>query len=127
LLGIAAGELVALNVGGVNNNWEWLVAGLCLSQLDSAVEASKEGEVVVSGNAWKLVRGSCKGLLQLRNVVLFFNSKLEGIQIKPPDWHVTEISKPVKITGFQPLVLKPAIEHALRCHIQKGVQDCIDR
>lgn len=72
------------------------------SQLDSAVDASKEGEVVVSPQAWELIRDKC-----------------EGEQKTPPDWHVLHVKNPLPVVPAPSLPRNPAIEPALRCHIQK--------
>jgi hypothetical protein len=107
-IGIGAGDLTELLVGGVNSNWEWLVSGHCLSQLDSTVEASKEGEVVVSDSAYKLIKGKCKS------------------QARGKDWLITEVDQEVKVTPYPELDIRTEIESAIRCHVHKGVLDRID-
>jgi hypothetical protein len=79
------------------------------SQLDSAVSESKTGEVVVSPECWKLVKGYCQG-------------ELRGAK----DWLVREVSRPVPVEVYPSLHLVPEIARALRCHIQKGVMTAID-
>lgn len=57
-IGISAGQLSCIHVGGVDGRWEFLVAGEPLKQLESAVDAGKSGDVVLSPQAWALVKAS---------------------------------------------------------------------
>jgi class 3 adenylate cyclase len=59
-IGIAAGEVVGLHVGGVMGRWEFLIAGDPLRQIASATASAKSGEVYVSAAAWSLIQGSCR-------------------------------------------------------------------
>jgi class 3 adenylate cyclase len=54
-IGLGAGSLYGIHVGGVDNRWEYFAAGDALSQLKYAVDASKQGEVGLSPEAWALV------------------------------------------------------------------------
>eukprot|EP01103_Thecamoeba_quadrilineata_P000948 TRINITY_DN1083_c0_g1_i1.p1 TRINITY_DN1083_c0_g1~~TRINITY_DN1083_c0_g1_i1.p1 ORF type:complete len:947 (-),score=211.43 TRINITY_DN1083_c0_g1_i1:42-2882(-) len=56
-LGIGSGDTYCMNVGGVQNYWEFLVAGEPFVQLKTAVEESDSGELVVSDDTWQLVNG----------------------------------------------------------------------
>ena len=60
-IGIGAGKLNALHVGGVDGNWEFLVIGDPLRQLETAVHSSQSGQVVVSSFCWQLVKDKCEG------------------------------------------------------------------
>ncbi len=60
-VGVGAGTLHELYLGGVDGSWEFLVVGEPLLQLRSAVEESGTGEVVASPEAWALVRERCEG------------------------------------------------------------------
>lgn len=118
---VAAGEINSLLVGGVNGQWEWLVTGSCLRfqayesrfnffrQLETAVEASKEGEVVASSAAWKLVKRYCSGVCK-----------------KKPDYHIIKVKHPVDIIEYKQPILDSSIEPAIRCHIQPSVQKNLD-
>jgi hypothetical protein len=106
-IGVGAGKLTSLLVGGVNGSWEWLVSGHCLSQLDSTVEGSKEGEVVISGVAYQLIKSSVQAVERGEN------------------WLVTKINAPTPVPHKE-LDLSATIEPSVRCHILKGVLDRID-
>jgi len=58
-VGIGAGTIHSLHIGGVDGEWAFLVAGDPMIQLKTAVDNSKTGEVVVSSEAWSLVQDSC--------------------------------------------------------------------
>jgi class 3 adenylate cyclase/tetratricopeptide (TPR) repeat protein len=61
-VGIAAGDVVTMHVGGVRERWELLIAGPPLEQVGSAEHQAKPGDVVVSAEAWARVRGACTGI-----------------------------------------------------------------
>ena len=60
-IGVGAGDLYSIIVGGVDGMWEFLVVGDPLVQLKTAVDNSSSGEVVVSKEVWALVEGRCAG------------------------------------------------------------------
>jgi class 3 adenylate cyclase len=55
-IGIGAGEVVAAHLGGVYDRWELLLAGASLVQMSQAEQQAQPGEVVLSPEAWALVR-----------------------------------------------------------------------
>ncbi|HEX8202921.1 MAG TPA: adenylate/guanylate cyclase domain-containing protein, partial [Isosphaeraceae bacterium] len=59
--GIACGEVVAMQVGGVLNRWELLLAGAPLVQMGVAEKQAEPGDVVLAPEAWDLVRDACTG------------------------------------------------------------------
>ncbi len=60
-IGIAAGELMSLHVGGVNGYWEFLVAGQPLSQMALAEVQAKSGDACISAEGWALIQDYCEG------------------------------------------------------------------
>ena len=60
-VGIGAGEVAAMFVGGVRGRWELLVAGDPLVQMGEAEHHAGPGEVVLSRRAWELVGHQCIG------------------------------------------------------------------
>ena len=58
-IGVGAGELQLLSVGGVLDRWEFLVAGEALLQMAHAEHEAQAGEVCLSRRAWGLVAGRC--------------------------------------------------------------------
>src|SRR4029450_3793015 len=53
-MGVGAGEVVALNVGGVAGSWRLLLSGAPVIQTSLAEQQAARGEVVLSPEAWML-------------------------------------------------------------------------
>ncbi|MEB3336857.1 MAG: adenylate/guanylate cyclase domain-containing protein [Leptolyngbyaceae bacterium] len=60
-IGMGAGDITGLHVGGVQNRWEFLVAGQPLLQMASAAAQAKSGEVCISAESWALIQARCTG------------------------------------------------------------------
>eukprot|EP01137_Pigoraptor_chileana_P035829 Opistho-2@30472 len=64
-IGVGAGKLFGLHVGGVNGRWEYLIAGDAVNELKDTVDEAKMGEVAVSEGAWacaqKIFAGGKRG------------------------------------------------------------------
>src|SRR5215212_10972060 len=60
-LGVGAGEVMALHVGGVGGRWQLLLSGAPLLQVSRAEQQAAPGEAVLSHQAWELVRDVCTG------------------------------------------------------------------
>jgi class 3 adenylate cyclase/tetratricopeptide (TPR) repeat protein len=60
-LGVGAGEVMALHVGGVGGRWQFLLSGAPLLQVSRAEQRAAPGEAVLSPQAWELVRDACTG------------------------------------------------------------------
>jgi class 3 adenylate cyclase/tetratricopeptide (TPR) repeat protein len=60
-VGIGAGDVIVLDVGGVLDRRELLVAGGAVQQTVGAVRQARPGQVVVAPEAWPLLEGSCVG------------------------------------------------------------------
>ena len=60
-IGIGAGDLMSLHVGGVNEFWQYLVAGQPLSQMALAEVQAKSGEACISSEGWALIQHYCEG------------------------------------------------------------------
>ena len=58
---VAAGEAVVFQVGGVDDEWEYLVGGPALDQVRSAHKSAGRGDVVLSAQAWGLISGYAAG------------------------------------------------------------------
>jgi class 3 adenylate cyclase/tetratricopeptide (TPR) repeat protein len=54
-IGLGAGELVTMQLGGVRERWELLPAGPPLLQVRAAALQAEPGQVVVSAEAWALI------------------------------------------------------------------------
>ncbi len=60
-IGIGAGEAATIHLGGVYGRWEFLIAGSPLDQVGICTHEAQPGEVVLSPQAWALVRERCIG------------------------------------------------------------------
>jgi class 3 adenylate cyclase/tetratricopeptide (TPR) repeat protein len=103
-ISIGAGEIVAGHLGGVYSRWEFLVAGDPLVQMSLAEKAARPGQVVLSPEAWTLVRPVCDGhRLSERAVCL------------------DTIHEPLPLPPVDPLRLTPAMDPTLRAYIPAAI------
>jgi class 3 adenylate cyclase/tetratricopeptide (TPR) repeat protein len=60
-IGIGAGDVTSLHLGGVFDRWEFAIVGAPLTQVGAAEREAQPGQVVLSPEAWALVRDACSG------------------------------------------------------------------
>jgi class 3 adenylate cyclase len=60
-IGVGAGQVIGLHVGGVGGRWQLLLSGAPLVQGGLAEQQAARGEVVVSSEAWELAGDACIG------------------------------------------------------------------
>lgn len=60
-IGLGAGDLTALQIGGVYSRWEFVITGPSLSQVNQAEAQAQPGEVVLSPEAWALIETAATG------------------------------------------------------------------
>ena len=60
-IGVGAGEVMALRVGGDGGRWQLLLAGAPVVQGGLAEQQAAQGEVVLSPEAWELAEVACTG------------------------------------------------------------------
>ncbi|MDX1616422.1 MAG: adenylate/guanylate cyclase domain-containing protein [Candidatus Promineifilaceae bacterium] len=60
-IGIGAGDVYDVHLGGVFGRWEFLLSGSPLVQMSLAKEQARPGRIVLSPEAWTLVKDSAKG------------------------------------------------------------------
>ncbi len=88
-VGIGAGEVASLFVGGERDRWELLLAGPPLVQMGEAEHQAKVGDVVLSPEAWSLVREGCVGdsleggFVRLRHARAIASRPLEPVRAGP--------------------------------------------
>ncbi len=68
-IGIGAGEVAAVHLGGLFARWELLLAGTPISQIGAAEHQARPGDVVLSPEAWTQVHERCTGTLLKRGNV----------------------------------------------------------
>lgn len=104
-MGIGAGNVQLLHIGGVNGRWIWTVAGDPLLQAAHASYDAEPGRVVLSSDTWALVEDQYGGHVHKSGSV-----RLDAI---------LSYMLPVREMEDPPLV--PAMEAALRGYIPRGV------
>ncbi|MFV9504893.1 MAG: AAA family ATPase [Oscillochloridaceae bacterium umkhey_bin13] len=108
-LGVAAGEVTIMHLGGVFGRWELLVTGAALAECGRAESEATPGEVVIAPSAWPMVAPAClgqplaSGSVRLRNLT-------DALPVQP-------LSLPR---------LVPAMNDALRAYIPKAVLARLD-
>jgi class 3 adenylate cyclase len=60
-VGIGAGEVTLMHLGGLRGRWELLVTGPPLEQAGRAEAAASSGDVLIADEAWYLLAGRCVG------------------------------------------------------------------
>jgi class 3 adenylate cyclase/tetratricopeptide (TPR) repeat protein len=61
-IGISAGKVTGMHVGGYRERWYYVLTGKPLDQLGVAIHEAKQGDVVLSPEAWKLVSSRGVGI-----------------------------------------------------------------
>ncbi len=59
-IGLGAGTVVGMHVGGGNDRCEYVIGGEPLQQITGAEHLAKAGEIVVSPQAWKLIHNDVR-------------------------------------------------------------------
>jgi class 3 adenylate cyclase len=60
-IGVAAGEVMALHIGGAGGHWQLLLSGAPVIQASRAEQRASQGHVVLSPEAWELAPNNCQG------------------------------------------------------------------
>ncbi len=69
-IGLGAGSLAALHVGGFLNRWDFLISGLAFHQAFAALRQTEAGETAVSLQAWKHLQDDFRGRPRTGGVML---------------------------------------------------------
>ena len=108
-VGIGAGEVLTMHVGGMYERWEFLVAGTPLTQMSAAEKQAQPGDVVLSAEAWGLVRNMGVG-----NALPEGGVRLEALLEELP------------LHPLVPVSLRPDTEAALQSYIPAAVRARLD-
>jgi class 3 adenylate cyclase/tetratricopeptide (TPR) repeat protein len=60
-LAVGTGQVSTLHLGGIYKRWEFLVTGRPVRQVEQAEDQAQPGDVIISPEAWALVRDDCTG------------------------------------------------------------------
>ncbi len=58
-IGLSAGDIYAVHLGGILDRWEFLLSGEPMVQMSVAKDLAESGEVVLSPEAWDMVSERC--------------------------------------------------------------------
>lgn len=61
-VGVGAGQVTTMHIGGIFGRWELLVTGEPIRQTGLAESQAQPGDVVIAAEAWPLVATSCMGV-----------------------------------------------------------------
>lgn len=109
-VGIGAGEIIGVQVGGVFGRWEFLLTGDPLAQMSAASRQALPGQVVLSPATWDLVRDRCSGsALQHAGEAIPDSICLESVDV------------PVAPRSLDVATPSPEIEAALQSYVPKAM------
>lgn len=108
-VGVGAGDVTTMHLGGIFGRWELLVTGEALAQTSRAEAAARSGEVVIAAEAWPLVAEACIGQPLAAGAV-----RLQSLVDYLP---MVALSQPS---------LAPGVADALRAYIPKAILARID-
>ena len=103
-VGVGAGEVTTMHIGGVFGRWELLVTGEALAQTGHAEAQARSGEVVIAAEAWPLVADACIG------------ERLPSGAVR-----LGSLADYLPMRALAPPALIPAMADALRAYIPKAI------
>jgi class 3 adenylate cyclase len=60
-IGVSAGHVSAVHIGGVRGRWEFMLSSIPLVQCTQAEEMAEPGQVVLCPDAWRWMKAICRG------------------------------------------------------------------
>ena len=108
-IGIGAGEIAVLHVGGIRNRWELLITGEPLVQIGLAEKCARPGDVVFSPEAWPLVSDGCGG------------TPVDGRHVR-----LESVARPLAQRPVAVPMLPPGSESALRGYLPAAILSRLD-
>ncbi|MCB0209916.1 MAG: tetratricopeptide repeat protein [Anaerolineae bacterium] len=96
-VGIGAGEIISAHIGGVENRWEYIIAGDPLQQTAQAENQARQGEIVLSPEAEAIIHP------------------------------VPLPSRPIHGLNWESIDNVGKAEHILRCYIPRPVRTWLDQ
>jgi len=90
-IGIGAGDVYSVYLGGVFDRWEFFLSGVPLVAMSIAKEQANPGQVVLSPDVWKFVTNVCvgkplqRGFIELVNQSFFTETEPLNLPSLPPE------------------------------------------
>jgi class 3 adenylate cyclase/tetratricopeptide (TPR) repeat protein len=112
-IGINAGPLRMVRVGGLLDRWEFVVTGQALRGMGLAAERAEPGQALVASEAWELLRGRVQGQAVAPGSYL-----LEALQVPA---QVAASAGRARFDGLAERQLRPFIPGAVRHRFDAGM------
>lgn len=117
-VGIGAGEVFTVYIGGVFKRWEFLITGAPTVQMSIAEQQAQPGQVVLSPETWALVGGQCTGILL--HLPPQAGKEREGYV------RLEAVHNPLPPCPISSSPLVPEMETALRTYIPAAIRSRLD-
>ena len=108
-VGIGAGDVYSVHLGGVLNRWEFLLSGTPLAQMSQAKEVARPGQVVLSPEAWSLIESECGGTV-LSGGFVELNSTPNVLPVEPLEVPVLEMEAKSSLQSYIPAAVLARLE-----------------
>ena len=108
-IGIGAGDIATLHVGGVRNRWELLIAGEPFVQIGRAEHCARPGDVIFSPEAWPHVSDVCGG------------TPVDGRHVR-----LEAVTRPLDRRPVPAPILPPPLEATLRGYVPAAILSRLD-
>lgn len=108
-VGVAAGEVTTMHLGGVFGRWELLVTGDALRQASLAEAQARPGEVLIAADTWPLVREGCAGT-PLPSGAVRLDTLIDYLPMR----------------ALEPPPLHPIMSDTLRAYLPKAILNRVD-
>jgi len=104
-MGVAAGDVFSVQVGGTYGRWEFLLTGEPLTQVSMAEHQAQPGQIVLAPSTWKLIAPRCI-----------------GEPLPTGDVRLETVKAPISALASKPLVVPPEAEAALRVYVPVAIR-----
>lgn len=137
-IGIGAGLIHGLHVGGVSSRMEFLIAGPPLEQAAHCEEAAKSGEVYISKEATLFIKDNIEVSIDKKSTVTSGKVKIKRVSVKPDlndgynNYRLERIPEPMalppshqlptNVPGMKKLI-SPYVQPAVLGHLKSGSPD----
>jgi predicted ATPase/class 3 adenylate cyclase len=108
-IGMAAGTITGLRVGGGQGRWEFAIAGTPIKEMAQALTVAQGGEVCLAPSAWKLLR-----------------DRVDGILLPSQDLRLEAIINPITPRPLSHPPLPPELAPWLRGFIPRGMIERVE-
>ena len=108
-IGIGAGEVTAVHIGGVFGRWEYVLSGSAVVQTGHAGNHARPGEVILSPQAWQLASDRSRGQVVEEGCVRLVSISSSGLRPALPTPLLTS-AKEADLRAYLPGALLNQLE-----------------